>query len=151
MAFLACKGKGEHGSKRTDETEWRWSKPVLSARAMESVTTRWCTVVHKDMCALPGCGERAARVPTPGGVAGERSWRIMLTLKYWTEGRKAAGAQITQSRHGRVATRRTKYGVSVGWAALVGLPSHDICFTPKGITPTSGGVISGFIVGNRCC
>ena len=40
-------------------------------------------------------GERAARVPTLGGVAGERSWRKMLMLKYWTKGRKRVGAQIT--------------------------------------------------------
>ena len=105
----------------------------LVCQSCEKCDHRWCTVVHEDVCALPGRGERAARVPTPGGVAGERNWREMLTLKYWIKGRKAVGAQITQSLYGRIATRHTKYGVSIGWAALVGLPSHDVCFAPKGI------------------
>ena len=46
------------------------------------------------------------------------------------EGREQA-RKLPNPNTGRVATRHTVSGVSVGCAAMHRLPSHDVCFIPE--------------------
>ena len=75
-------------------------------------------------------GRSDGRASGPRGALEESEGLHGRDVPDWKEGRQQA-RKLPNPDTGRVATRHTTYGVSVGCVAMHRRPSHNVCFIPE--------------------